>query len=184
VLIKTELEDSHFVKEHGDLVACIIQKVLCSQKIPDTTQRLQIFYSRCSTKDKICNLIINNESYKNIISRVLVDHLNLETKSRHYPYDIGWIKKSSCIKITDLYYVPISIGKFYQDFVACDVIDRGKCHIFWEDHSNMTLTLPTMEERIYMYSLGRTKNFLETNSTGYKIHKEKSAFTCIPMKSK
>ena len=36
MLIETELEDSGFVEEHGDLVTCLIQKVLCSQKIPDT----------------------------------------------------------------------------------------------------------------------------------------------------
>ena len=71
VLMKTELEDSDFIEEYCDPVACIIQKVLCSQKIPDTTKRHQIFYLRCSVKDKICNLIIDNESCENIISRAL-----------------------------------------------------------------------------------------------------------------
>jgi len=93
VLIKTELEDSNFIEEHGNLVACVIQKVPCSQKIPDTMQRHQIFYSRCSIKDKIYNFIIDNESWENMVCRALVDHLKLETKSYHYSYDIGWIKK-------------------------------------------------------------------------------------------
>ena len=53
VLIETEPEDSHFVEEHGDHVACVIQKVHYTQKIPDTTQKHQIFYSRCSVKDYI-----------------------------------------------------------------------------------------------------------------------------------
>ena len=47
MLIETEPEDSDFVEEHGDHVACVIQKVLCNQKVPDTTQQHQILYSRC-----------------------------------------------------------------------------------------------------------------------------------------
>jgi len=41
-------------------------------------QRYQIFYSRCSVKSKVCNIIIDNERSKNILSRILVDHLKLE----------------------------------------------------------------------------------------------------------
>ena len=37
MLIETELEYSDFIERHGDPVAYVIQKVLCSQKIPDTT---------------------------------------------------------------------------------------------------------------------------------------------------
>ena len=38
VVIKTKPEDSDFIKEHGDHVACVVQKVLCNQKIPCSTQ--------------------------------------------------------------------------------------------------------------------------------------------------
>jgi len=38
VLIETEPEDSNFVEEHGENIACVIQKVLCNQKVPDTIQ--------------------------------------------------------------------------------------------------------------------------------------------------
>jgi len=38
VLIETVLEDPDFVGEHRDLVFCVIQKVICNQKVPDTTQ--------------------------------------------------------------------------------------------------------------------------------------------------
>ena len=108
MLIETEPGGSDFF----EAVACVIQKVLCSQKIPDTMQRHQIFYSRCLVKNKICNLIINNGNCENIVSRALVDFLKLETKPHHHPYNIKWIKKGPCIKVIDLCYVPISIGKF------------------------------------------------------------------------
>ena len=55
-VIIDDASDTDFVKEHGDPVACVIQKLLCNQMIFDTTQRHQIFYSRCSIKDKVCNL--------------------------------------------------------------------------------------------------------------------------------
>ena len=98
----------------------------------DTTQRHQIFYSRCSVKSKVCNLLIDNESYKNIVSRALVDYLMLETESYPHSYAIGWIKKGRFIKVTDKYHIPISIIKFYQDFVACNVVDMDACHILLE----------------------------------------------------
>ena len=128
VLIETKPEDSDFVKEHGDLVACVIQKVLCNKKVPDTTQH-QIFYSKRQVKDKTCNLIIDNGSWENFASMALVDYLKLETKSHPQPYDNGWIKKGPCIKVTDRCHVPISIGKFYRDPITCDVVDMDKCHI-------------------------------------------------------
>jgi len=108
-----DTSDSDFAQEHGDHIACVVQKLLCNQKIPDTTQRHQIFYSRCSVKEKLCNHIIDNGSCENIVFRTLVNHLKLETKPRHHPFPIGWIKKDPSIKITDLYHVPFSIGKFY-----------------------------------------------------------------------
>ena len=74
--------------------------------------------------------LIDNENSENIVSRVLVDHLKLETKLHHHPYIIGWIKKGPSIKVTNLCHVPISIGKFYQDSVACNVVDMDTCHIF------------------------------------------------------
>ena len=73
VLIKTDSKDSNFVKVEA--ATCVIQRLLCNQKNPDTIQRHQIFYSRCSVKNKVCNLIIDNDSCENIISTTLVDYL-------------------------------------------------------------------------------------------------------------
>jgi len=68
-----DASDSDFIEEHRDPVACIVQRLLCNQKIPNTTQRHQIFYSRCSVKGKICNLVIDNGSCENIVSRALIE---------------------------------------------------------------------------------------------------------------
>jgi len=64
-----KLNDSDFADKHGKAATCVVQKLLCNQKAPDTTQRHQIFYSTCLVKSKVCNLIIDNRSCENIISR-------------------------------------------------------------------------------------------------------------------
>jgi len=84
MLIETESEDSDFVEEHGDPITYVVQKVLCHQKVFDTT-RHQIFYLRCSVKGKGCNLIIDNGSCENIMSKALVDYLKLDIKLHPHP---------------------------------------------------------------------------------------------------
>ena len=116
---------------------------------PDTTQLNQIFYLMCSIKVKVCNLIINNGSYQNIVSKTLV--LKLDTELHPHPYDIGWIKQGSRIKVRDLCQVlyplanAIKIPSFLMSSTWTSAI------FFWEDHGNTTLMLPIEEERtIYM----------------------------------
>jgi len=90
---------------------------------------VKFFYSSCLVKNGLCDLIIVNGSYKNIMSRALVDHLKLETESHPHPYAIGWIKKGPSIKVTYLCHDPISFDKYYQYTVTCDVVDMDAYHI-------------------------------------------------------
>jgi len=92
MLVETESENSDFVKEHGDPIACVIQKVRCRQKIPTPRRDIKSSIQDIRSRIKVCNIIIDNESCENIVSRALVDHLKLEKKSHHHPYDFGWIK--------------------------------------------------------------------------------------------
>jgi len=68
--------------------------------------------------------------------------LKLETEPHSHPYTIDLIKKSLSIKVTNIYHFPISIGKFYQNSAACDVIDMDACHILlkrpWQHDVNTT----------------------------------------------
>jgi len=89
VKIKTEPENSDFAEKHGESTTFAVHRLLCNQKAPDTTQRYQIFYSRCSIKNKACNLIIYNRSCNNIISSTLVDYLKLEIEPHPHSYTIG-----------------------------------------------------------------------------------------------
>ena len=78
----------NFVDEHGEFATCVVQRLMCNQKDPNTTKRHQFFYSRYSVKSNVCNFIINKRSCENIVSRALVDYLKLETKSHPHPYII------------------------------------------------------------------------------------------------
>jgi len=48
--LEIDLDDSKFAEKHSESATCVIQRL---QKASNTTQRHQIFYSRCSVKSKI-----------------------------------------------------------------------------------------------------------------------------------
>ncbi|GKD50325.1 hypothetical protein Tco_1279301 [Tanacetum coccineum] len=67
-------------------------------------------------------------SYKNLASKALVKAFKLPIKPNHSPYQIGWIKKVSALKVTEVCKVPLAIGKH---FVTCDVVDIEKSHVLF-----------------------------------------------------
>ena len=80
-------------------------------------------------KSMTCNLFIDNKSCENIVSRAHLDYLKLDTEPHPHPYTIGWIRKGPSIKVNDICHISVSVDKFYQDFVACNVIDMDTSHI-------------------------------------------------------
>ncbi|GJT03458.1 hypothetical protein Tco_0824627 [Tanacetum coccineum] len=77
----------------------------------------------------ICSIIIDGESYKNLVSKALVKAFKLPTEPRHSLYQIGWIKKELALKVTKICKVPLAIGKHYNELVICDVIGIEACHV-------------------------------------------------------
>jgi hypothetical protein len=53
--------------DEGEFVNCIIQRVLFALKLEEPTQRHNIFKTRCTINQKVCNLIINSGSCENIV---------------------------------------------------------------------------------------------------------------------
>ena len=65
--------DEDVTEEEGEKLALVIQRVLYS-KPSDDNQRHQIFRSKCTIQDKVCQLVINGGSCENFIPRKVVEH--------------------------------------------------------------------------------------------------------------
>jgi len=64
VLIETEPEDSDFIEEHGDLIACVIQKVLYSQKFLTPCRDIKFFIQDFRSRIRSAILSLTMEAAK------------------------------------------------------------------------------------------------------------------------
>jgi hypothetical protein len=125
-----EYEGGEFTEgDNGYFGNCIIQRVLLTPRLDEPTQRHNIFKTRCTINQKVCNLIIDSGSCENIASQGLVTALQLKTETHPSPYKISWIKKGAETKVMDTCRVPFSIGQSYRDEVLCDVVEMDACHV-------------------------------------------------------
>ncbi len=111
----------------GDLL--MVRRLLGSQvKEDDTSQRENIFHTRCLVQGKVCSLIIDGGSCTNVASTRLVSKLNLETKPHPKPYKLQWLSEAVEMTINKQVEVCFSIGK-YHDVVLCDVVPMEASHM-------------------------------------------------------
>lgn len=77
----------------------------------------------------VCQVIIDSGSCENMVSREMVDKLNLQCEKHPCPYRIAWFKKENEVTIDKRCLIKFSIGKTYKDEVWCDVIPMDACHV-------------------------------------------------------
>lgn len=82
-----------------------------------------MFKTRCTIKGKVCDLMIDSGCTENVISRSVVQALQLKTSRNHHLYKVRGIKKGMEVTVTDMCRVSFLIGKHYVCDVLCDVID-------------------------------------------------------------
>ncbi|XP_027368282.1 uncharacterized protein LOC113874249 [Abrus precatorius] len=122
-------EDSEFeaLCHEGDLL--IVRRLLGSlAKEDDTTQRENIFYSRCLVLGKVCSLIVDGGSCTNVASIRLIEKLNLTTTPHPKPYKLQWLSDEGELVVNRQVLITFSIGK-YKDEVLCDVVPMEASHI-------------------------------------------------------
>ena len=106
-----------------------VRRILGSQvKEDDTTQRENLFQTRCLVQGKVCALIIYGGSCSNFASTRLVTKLHLETKSHPKPYKLQWLSESVDMLVDKQVEVCFKIGK-YEDAVLCDVVPMEASHL-------------------------------------------------------
>ena len=109
---------------------CVVRKLMLSLKCDDETPCYKLFHSKCTVQGSLCDLIIDSGSQNNIISKDVLERLQLETENHLNPYAIGWIKEVGGIQLHECCKVSFSIGK-YNDEVYCDVVDMDVCDILF-----------------------------------------------------
>ena len=101
----------------------VVRNIMLSPKCGNETRRHKHFHTRCTVQGSLCDLIIDSGSQENIISKYVMEKLQLETETHPKPYVIWWIKEVDGIMVNERCKVSFIIGK-YNDKVYCDVV----CH--------------------------------------------------------
>ncbi|GJY16226.1 reverse transcriptase domain-containing protein [Tanacetum coccineum] len=113
--------------------ALVIQRVLnvaVSKSVDDNSWlRNNIFRTKCTSKGKVCDMIIDGGSCENVISTYMVEKLGMKTEDHPEPYQLTWLKKLNTVKVSKRCLVQFSIGKNYKDEVWCEVIPMDVAHI-------------------------------------------------------
>ncbi|GKE38635.1 reverse transcriptase domain-containing protein, partial [Tanacetum coccineum] len=91
--------------------------------------RNNIFQTKCTTKGKVCSVIIDGGSCNNMVATSMAEKLGLDTQDHPEPYQLTWLKKGNVVKVSKRCLVHFSIGKKYNDEVWCEVIPMDACHI-------------------------------------------------------
>jgi len=127
-------------EDSDDKVNFVLQRMLLASK--EEGQRKNLFKTRCSVNNKVCDLIVDNGSTKNLVSKKLVDYFKLPTEPHEKPNSLGWVSKGSQVRVTLSCKVLISIGKHYREEVLCDDLDMDVFHILhgrpWQFDNDIT----------------------------------------------
>ena len=77
--------------------------------------RSNVFHTRCTSKGKVCSVIIDSRSFENCVSMEMVQKLDLNMVPHPKPYNLCWLQRRSDIKVKHRCLVSFTIGKHYED---------------------------------------------------------------------
>ncbi|XP_021300358.1 uncharacterized protein LOC110428775 [Herrania umbratica] len=76
-----------------------------------------IFYTRCTSQRKVCNVNIDSRSYENVVANYMVEKLKLPTNVHLHPYKLQCLRKGNEVKVMKHCFVHFSNGNKYEDEV-------------------------------------------------------------------
>jgi hypothetical protein len=113
----------------------VIRRVLNSSPVQDDVcLHNNIFHTRCTSHEKVCDVINDSESCENVISEIMVQKLPLKTEKHPKPYKLSWLEKGKCVQVDQRCLVNFSVGEKYRDEVWCDVVPMNACHLLLGRH--------------------------------------------------
>ncbi|GKU97098.1 hypothetical protein SLEP1_g10278 [Rubroshorea leprosula] len=123
-----QLEEELIPADHGESLVVCRRLHATITKDEDWLQH-NIFHTRCTSRGKVYNVIIDSGSCENVVSNYMVEKLGLPVKDHPHPYKLQWLRKGNEVKVTKHCLVSFSISNRYQDEVWCDVIPMDACHL-------------------------------------------------------
>ncbi|KAI0493237.1 hypothetical protein KFK09_027513 [Dendrobium nobile] len=127
--VHEEEEVENILADKGEPLICVMEKLLLAPRQTSNSQHHAIFRTRCTINGKVCDLLIDSGCTENVISRSVVQSLQLKTTKHPNPYKISWVRKGMEINVNDSCRVTFSLGKHYVCEVLCDVLNMDVCHL-------------------------------------------------------
>ena len=105
-----------------------VMRCLLANPMPnDSWKRTSIFHTFVKCGGKVCKLVIDGGSSRNVVSTLGVARLGLKTEPHPKPFRVAWVDKTS-LPVTQQCRVPIQLGE-YQEEVLCDVLPMDVAHV-------------------------------------------------------
>jgi hypothetical protein len=109
--------------------ALVVQRSLKVTYVEDEWLRNNIFHTRCTSHEKVCNVIIDGGSCENVMEVTMVEKLKLKIEDHPEPYKLQWLCEGNEVKVNKRYFVEFFIGKNYKNVVVCDIVPMDACHL-------------------------------------------------------
>ncbi|KAH9726539.1 Endonuclease [Citrus sinensis] len=130
----------------------------------DKWLRQNIFQTTCTIGGKVCRMVIDSGSCKNVISEEAITKLNLKTEPHQTPYKLIWLKKGNQVTVLKRCLISLSIGSIYKDKIWCDVVAMDACHLLlgipWQYDQNV---VHDGKRNTYSFMFNNTKIVLLPN---------------------
>ncbi|GKB74275.1 hypothetical protein Tco_0935687 [Tanacetum coccineum] len=78
------------------------------------------FRTNCTSKGKVCTVIVDGGSCDNMVATTMVEKLGLQLHDHPEPYQLTWLKKGNLLKVKHKCLVQFSIGNKYADEIWCE----------------------------------------------------------------